>query len=91
LAALSSLLPAAAATGVAAGLHLYVRLPSWCDERRLVDSAREQGVFVEGAAWHWADPKSAPPALVLGYGAMSEPGIRRGLAILGAIYNSLPK
>jgi GntR family transcriptional regulator/MocR family aminotransferase len=87
--ALSRLLPGAVATGVAAGLHIYVKLPRWCDERRLVDSARERGVFVEGAAWHWAHPKSAPPALVLGYGTMSEPGIQRGLEILGSIYKSL--
>jgi GntR family transcriptional regulator/MocR family aminotransferase len=89
LAALSSVLPESAPTGVAAGLHIYVQLPSWCDERRLVGSAREQGVIVEGAAWHWANPQSAPPALVLGYGAMTEPAIRRGLELVGSILNSL--
>lgn len=89
LAALSSVLPESAPTGVAAGLHIYVQLPSWCDERRLVDSAREQGVIVEGAAWHWANPQSAPPALVLGYGAMTEPAIRRGLELVGSIFDSL--
>jgi GntR family transcriptional regulator/MocR family aminotransferase len=87
--ALSRLLPATVATGAAAGLHIYVQLPPWCDERRLVDSARERGVLVEGAAWHWADSESAPPALVLGYGTTSEPGIQRGLEILGSIYNRL--
>jgi GntR family transcriptional regulator/MocR family aminotransferase len=87
--ALARLLPDTVATGVTAGLHIYVQLPRWCDERRLVDTARERGVFVEGAAWHWADPESAPPALVLGYGTASERGIQRGLEILGSIYKSL--
>ncbi|MHB8696276.1 MAG: MocR-like pyridoxine biosynthesis transcription factor PdxR [Solirubrobacteraceae bacterium] len=89
LAAISSSLPESAATGVAAGLHVYVQLPTWCNERQLVDSAREHGVFVEGAAWHWADPESAPPALVLGYGTMREPAIQRGIEILNSIYTSL--
>jgi GntR family transcriptional regulator/MocR family aminotransferase len=87
--AIATLLPGASATGVAAGLHIYLELPPHCDEARLVDAAREQGVLVEGAAWHWADPGAAPPALVLGYGGIGEPAIRRGLAILGSIYDGL--
>jgi GntR family transcriptional regulator/MocR family aminotransferase len=72
---------------VAAGLHLYVQLPAGSDERRLVDTAREQGLLLEGASWHWADPDSAPPALVLGYGSLGESAIRDGLARIGSIHN----
>lgn len=86
LQALSDHLPGALATGVAAGLHIYAQLPGECRERELVESARERGVLVEGAAWHWADRKSAPPAVVIGYGTMSEAAIDRGLAVLGAVY-----
>jgi GntR family transcriptional regulator/MocR family aminotransferase len=47
--------------------------------------ARERGVFVEGAAWHWARPREAPPALVLGYGATGEAAIESGVEALGAV------
>jgi len=89
LRALASYLPAAVPTGVAAGLHLCVRLPADTDERRLVELARDRGVYVEGAAWHWADPASAPPALVLGYGGLGEAAIHRGLAVLGSVHDTL--
>ena len=84
--ALSTSLPGAVPTGVAAGLHLYVQLPNWCDESGLLVAARKRGLLIEGASWHWSDPQSAPPALVLGYGSISEPAIRNGLAMLGSIY-----
>lgn len=84
--ALVSALPGARPTGVAAGLHLCVRLPVGCRERELCDAARARGVLVEGAAWHWADPASAPPALVLGYGALSRSAIREGIGALEAVY-----
>jgi GntR family transcriptional regulator/MocR family aminotransferase len=84
-------LPGATTTGIAAGLHAYLRLPPEVDERRLVDAARQRGVLVEGAAWHWADPATAPPALVLGYGGINEAAIRRGLATLGTIYAGLAR
>jgi GntR family transcriptional regulator/MocR family aminotransferase len=52
----------------------------------LVERARRRGVLVEGASGHWWAPAAAPPALVIGYGAISEQAIRSGLAILGSIY-----
>jgi len=73
---------------VPAGLHLFVRLPEECDERALVDAARRRGVRVEGAAVHYADPRSAPPALVLGYGAVSEQTVERGVAAFGEAYRA---
>jgi GntR family transcriptional regulator / MocR family aminotransferase len=88
--ALSTLLPGAVPTGIAAGLHVYVELPNWCDEAKLIEAARKRGLLIEGASWHWSAPQSAPPALVLGYGATDERAIREGLAILGGIYHSHP-
>ena len=55
------------------GLHMYVQLPEWCDELRLIDAAYTRGLVIEGASWHWSVPGSAPPALVLGYGTIDEP------------------
>jgi GntR family transcriptional regulator / MocR family aminotransferase len=86
--ALSTKLPGAVPTGIAAGLHMYVQLPSWCDEFVLIETARKQGLLIEGASWHWSVPWSAPPALVLGYGSIAEPAIRDGLAVLGSIYQT---
>ena len=86
--AVATCLPAAVPTGIAAGLHVYVQLPGWCDEARLVDAAREQGLLIEGASWHWSAQQSAPPALVLGYGAITEATIHSGLTTLGSVYRT---
>jgi GntR family transcriptional regulator/MocR family aminotransferase len=86
LAALAAHLPDATPRGVAAGLNLYVELPDGCTEREVAERARERGVFVEGAAWHWARPRQAPPALVLGYGSLSESAIATGIEALGAAF-----
>jgi GntR family transcriptional regulator/MocR family aminotransferase len=85
LASIATSMPDAIPTGVAAGLHMYLRLPPSCDEVDLVEAARTRGVLVEGARWHWSAHSAAPPALVIGYGAIAEPAIRSGLAILGAL------
>jgi GntR family transcriptional regulator/MocR family aminotransferase len=86
LEAVATSLPDAVPKRVAAGLHLYVQLPKWCDEGRLVDTAYARGVLIEGSRRHWSVPSSAPPALVLGYGAIEEPAIRAGFKILASIY-----
>jgi GntR family transcriptional regulator/MocR family aminotransferase len=86
LRALAEHLPDATPVGVAAGLHLYVHLPPDCDERQLVHTARRQGVWLEGAARHWADADAAPPALVIGYGMAGEPAIEQGIRALAAAY-----
>jgi GntR family transcriptional regulator/MocR family aminotransferase len=86
LEALSMFLPDAVPTGVAAGLHVYVQLPSDRDESSLVEAANERGLLIEGASGHFREAASAPPALVLGYGAVDESAIRTGLAMLGSIY-----
>jgi GntR family transcriptional regulator / MocR family aminotransferase len=86
LEAVATSLPDAVPRRVAAGLHLYIELPKWCDELRFVGAAFKRGVLIEGASWHWSAPRSAPPALVLGYGAIDERAIRSGLEVLGSIY-----
>jgi GntR family transcriptional regulator/MocR family aminotransferase len=82
IAALADLLPAARWQGAAGGLHLHVTLPEHVDERALARAAHERGVLVEDAAWHWARPEQAPPALVLGYGSVNEPLMRKALTIV---------
>jgi GntR family transcriptional regulator / MocR family aminotransferase len=87
--ALASFLPDATPTGVAAGLHLYVRLPPDCPEADLVAAAHQQGVHIKGAARHWANPTQAPPALVIGYGTLPQTAIPHALATIGATYQAL--
>jgi GntR family transcriptional regulator/MocR family aminotransferase len=82
-------LPDAAPAGVAAGLHVFIRLPRDCDEGALVDAAGRHGLRLEGAARHWADPRAAPPALVIGYGALHETSAGRCVAMLAAAYADL--
>ncbi|MEV0670974.1 PLP-dependent aminotransferase family protein [Mycobacterium sp. NPDC050441] len=85
LAAISASLPQAEPRGIAAGLHVYLRLPAGTDEDSLIRTARERGLILAGARAHWADPDAAPPALVIGYGGIGEAAIRDGITLLGSI------
>jgi GntR family transcriptional regulator / MocR family aminotransferase len=85
LAALAASFPDATPMGVSAGLHLHVQLPDHCDEDAIVDAAYRRGVHVGGARWYWADPSTAPPALVIGYGSVSESDIGQAIAVLGSL------
>ncbi|MBP2453888.1 MocR-like pyridoxine biosynthesis transcription factor PdxR [Mycolicibacterium lutetiense] len=85
LGAISASMPQTQPTGIDAGLHVYLRLPTGSDEDAIVAAAREQGLRLDGARWNWADPDSAPPALVIGYGALSETAIRDSVSRLAPI------
>ena len=91
IAALGELLPEVRHHGAAAGLHLHVTLPPGVDERALARTAAARGVLVEEAARHWADPAQAPPSLVLGYGPLSEPAIRRAVGVLAEAISAAPR
>ena len=87
--ALATFLPDATPAGIAAGLHLFVRLPRQCREDDLIEAARRHGVHVDGAARNWADRKAAPPALVVGYATLHQASAAPGIAALSAAYHSL--
>ena len=87
--ALAAFLPDATPAGIAAGLHLYVRLPRQFREDDLIKAARQYGVQVDGAARNWADRKVAPPALVVGYATLHQTSATRGIAALSDAYHSL--
>jgi GntR family transcriptional regulator/MocR family aminotransferase len=84
IAALAELLPSAQCRGAAAGLHVYLTLPSHVDEDALVRSAYDRGVGLERGAWHWAGRPPAP-SLVLGFGSVSEAAIRQGIDVIAAL------
>jgi GntR family transcriptional regulator/MocR family aminotransferase len=82
VAALSRHLPEAVPAGVAAGLHLVVHLPPETDEVAVLARARERGIGLYGLSEHRMKP--GPPALLLGYGRITEPAIDVGAAELAA-------
>jgi GntR family transcriptional regulator / MocR family aminotransferase len=58
--------------GVAAGLHFMIELDADLDEEAVVAAAARRSVRVYGAAAYRADPCLGPPALIIGYGGLSE-------------------
>ena len=83
LAELNTHLPQIKPSGEAAGLHLLLRLPAELDPDTVAEAAANHGLQLEPAAGHWADQSAAPPALLIGYGALRESTLARGIAALG--------
>jgi DNA-binding transcriptional MocR family regulator len=67
----------------AAGLHVLLRLPAGQGPGRDLRDRREHGIMLEKAAWHRADPHTAPPTLLIGYGLVREDDLARGIESLG--------
>jgi GntR family transcriptional regulator/MocR family aminotransferase len=63
-----------AVDGVAAGLHVAVRLPPGLSEDAVVAAAAARGVAVATVGEHAVAPRA--PALVLGYARLAEDGLR---------------
>jgi GntR family transcriptional regulator / MocR family aminotransferase len=81
--------------GLAAGCHALLRLPDGTSERAVVAAAATMGVRVNGldhyrfvAAAAEAEPDPRPPALVLGFGNVSEHQISRGIRTLAKAVRS---
>jgi GntR family transcriptional regulator / MocR family aminotransferase len=82
VAALARHLPGCAPAGIAAGLHMVVRLPEAADERVVLARARASGIALYGLSEHAMRPER--PALLLGYGRIAEPAIEPGVRALAA-------
>ena len=78
-------------TGLEAGHHLLLQLPSGLDETRVVDGARTAGVAVRGLRDYRVVPDDGPagdpggPALVIGYGNVTGTQLRDGIRVLGEL------
>jgi GntR family transcriptional regulator / MocR family aminotransferase len=83
LAAIDEHLPGAAVGGVAAGLHVLIRLPDGVPERRVLEEARAGGVAIHGLSQLRVARDDLPPGLVAGYAHLAEPAIVRAVAALG--------
>ena len=84
LAALAAHLPEIQPDGGAAGLHLLLRLPPGLDPSAFADAAARHGIMLEETAHHWADPRAAPPAVLIGYGTLRESVLARAVEALAA-------
>jgi len=84
-AAIREFMPALRIGGVAAGLHLMLDLPAGIDERAVIAEADAQSIRVFGAARYRARSRDGPPALVLGYGCVSDALIRDGIEQLARV------
>ncbi len=77
-------LPGARVDGIAAGLHVIVRLERPLDATGLAARARAAGVGIYPLSWFRADPPPETSALVLGYGALHPAAIEAGIRALAA-------
>jgi GntR family transcriptional regulator / MocR family aminotransferase len=68
--------------GIAAGLHAVAELPPQSDEATVVAGASRRSVGVYPMSDYRFGASAGPPALVLGYGGLGEPAIRRGMQLL---------
>lgn len=79
IAALSERIPQASVGGTAAGLHLIAWLPEESDETAIADAAAARGVAIHTLHQDCSVAGSLPPALLLGYGLISESSIPRAV------------
>ncbi len=78
VAALGRHAPGVRLTGLAAGFHGVVALPDGADEEAVVAEARRRSIGLYGMNGYRA-AGSGPPALVLGFGNLSEARIEHGI------------
>jgi len=89
VAELARRLPGCELSGAAAGLHLVVRLPDGVSATPVVRAAERRGVHVVDLDRYRAGG-SGPPALVLGYGNITDALIPKAVAVLADVVASHP-
>jgi GntR family transcriptional regulator/MocR family aminotransferase len=80
--ALTLELPEARIEGIAAGLHVTLRLPEGDDEHAIRLQAAVRRIAIETLSEYTTTPSGDAPALLIGYAQMPEPAIRAGVALL---------
>lgn len=84
LGCLAEMLPHLSVEGADAGLHVTLRLPDHVDEageKAIVASLQQRGLAIE-ALGRYSATAGGPRRLFLGYGRISESGIRKGVTLL---------
>ena len=87
--ALSESLPEARVHGIRAGLHLAVQLRDTDQARTVREEALRRGVALTAMGDYYLDPGAVSSMLLLGYGRISEAGIRAGVRELAAAVRSI--
>jgi GntR family transcriptional regulator / MocR family aminotransferase len=85
--ALHRYLPALPVEGIAAGLHLLVRLPNAGDDAGVADRAEQRGVRVAPLS-RYTHATAAGSGLVIGYGRIHETAIPTAVRILGNVIHT---
>jgi GntR family transcriptional regulator / MocR family aminotransferase len=80
---LAAVAPDVSLHGLEAGFHAVARLPASCDERTIVERARERSIELSGMSGYRASGAVDPPELVLGFGNLSDEAIERGITGIG--------
>jgi GntR family transcriptional regulator/MocR family aminotransferase len=89
LSSLKGLIPTVRLAGGAAGLHLIAWLPPQANEDWVVAEAARLGVAVDGLRTRCSVSAKLGPALVLGYGAITESAIPEAIARLSRCLSDL--
>ena len=84
VAELARLLPGSEVSGVAAGLHLVVNLPDGVSASAVVGGSEARGVHIADLDGYRAGG-SGPPALVLGYGNITDTQVPEAVAVLADV------
>jgi GntR family transcriptional regulator/MocR family aminotransferase len=69
--------------GIAAGVHLLLRLPSHADDAAIVGQARAVGIAVQALSYYQV--RASGSGLVLGYGRLHESAIDAAVGALAAV------
>ena len=77
--AVTTAFPEAEVRGIAAGLHVTLRLSDGDDEQAIREEAHRRRVEFETMTDYQSADRGRPPTLLLGYAQMSEPTIRAGV------------
>jgi GntR family transcriptional regulator/MocR family aminotransferase len=80
--ALAEHAPTVPLTGLAAGFHAVVHLPSSTDEETVIAAALERSIGLYGMSPQRADRSVTPPQLVLGFGNLGERAIQLGISTI---------
>jgi GntR family transcriptional regulator/MocR family aminotransferase len=84
ISALETQLPQLRVSGIAAGLHVVVELPSSVSEEAVCEEAAARGLAIESLSYHALPDYECPPGLLIGYAGVLEPAIRFAVAELAA-------
>lgn len=89
LADLRRVLPDCSPVGIAAGLHVVLRLPAGVDDRRVERELAERGVAAPALSNYTHEPANARhPGLVLGYAAPNTEQLHNATRLIGEVVSA---